>query len=226
MDLNFNLFGKAVPKLTPSEQAKEWKKKLAQEGRKLDREIEKISATEKKALTECKKLAKEGRQDNAKILAKQVLNTRRAKERMQLSRATLNSVSMNLQTNISLLKVNQCFAKSAEVMHGINDLMKLPEMRETMKDMAREMARSGLIEDSLNDTFAGMEDPTLDSAADTEVDRILLEITGATLANASAAPEGLRRPAGAAAVQTADEAAATEDDSAEREELARRLEGL
>ena len=51
MDLNFNLFGKAVPKLTPSEQAKEWKKKLAQEGRKLDREIEKMSATEKKALT-------------------------------------------------------------------------------------------------------------------------------------------------------------------------------
>ena len=39
---------------------------------------------EKKALTECKKLAKENRVSAAKILAKEVVNTRKAVERMQV----------------------------------------------------------------------------------------------------------------------------------------------
>lgn len=39
---------------------------------------------EKKALNECKKLAKEGRVSAAKILAKEVVGTRKAVERMQV----------------------------------------------------------------------------------------------------------------------------------------------
>ena len=56
-----NLFGSSASKLTPEEQVKEWKRKLAKEIRNMDREIEKLKKAEQKSLKDCKKLAKEGK---------------------------------------------------------------------------------------------------------------------------------------------------------------------
>jgi charged multivesicular body protein 3 len=95
-----NLFGNAAPKLTAMEQAKEWKRKISKESRSIDRDIVKLQREEKKSMAECKKLLKEGHKPAAKLLAKEVVNTRKAIERMHAAIAHLNSVSVNLQTSI------------------------------------------------------------------------------------------------------------------------------
>lgn len=45
-------------------------------------------------MTECKKLAKSGYIPASKILAKQIVQTRKAAERMYLAKAQMNSVAL------------------------------------------------------------------------------------------------------------------------------------
>ncbi len=138
--MNF-LFGEK--KKDPAELAKEWKRNLQKESRTLDRDILNLGREEQKALKECKKLAKEGNVKAAKILAKEVVNTRNAVARMHTAKAQMNSVSMMLQTSASTMKMQGCIAKSADIMAAMNHLVKLPEIRETMTSMSREMMRVG-----------------------------------------------------------------------------------
>ena len=139
--MNF-LFGEK--KKDPAELAKEWKRNLQKEARVLDRDILNLGREEQKALKECKKLAKEGNVKAAKILAKEVVNTRHAVARMHTAKAQMNSVSMMLQTSASAMKMQGCIAKSADIMAAMNHLVKLPEIRETMTSMSREMMRVGV----------------------------------------------------------------------------------
>ena len=89
------------------------------------------------------------------------MNTRKAKERIYTARTQLESVSMQLQAQISMAKVSGCLQKSTEVMQAMSQfrcilasislifssssfsqrLIQLPELRQTMMDMAREMER-------------------------------------------------------------------------------------
>lgn len=89
-----------APKPDPVELAKEWKRKLAKEGRAIDREINNIKRQEDRAMKECKALAKAGRVPAAKILAKEIVHTRKIIERMYMTKAQLNSVSNTLQTSV------------------------------------------------------------------------------------------------------------------------------
>jgi charged multivesicular body protein 3 len=84
----------------PVELAKEWKRNLQKEVRKMDRDILAIKRQEDRAKKECQKLAKQNQLSSAKILAKEIVRTRKTIERMYVSKAQLNSVANNLQTSM------------------------------------------------------------------------------------------------------------------------------
>lgn len=90
-------------KPTPEELAKEWKRNIQKEIRKIDRDISTIKRAEQKSINECKALAKKGRTPAVKILAKEIVNTRRTIERMYTAKAQLGSVQNNLQTQLCQL---------------------------------------------------------------------------------------------------------------------------
>lgn len=95
-----SLFGK---KITPEEHVKKWKRELKHEERNLERTIREIDLQEQKTKREIKLLAKKGDLASAKILAKELLRSRKAKERLYKSKAELNSVSMQLTQNLGNL---------------------------------------------------------------------------------------------------------------------------
>ena len=157
-----------APKPDPVELAKEWKRKLQKEARAIDREITNIKRQEDRAMKECKALAKANRLPAAKILAKEIVRTRKMVERMYMAKAQLNSVSNTLQTSVckfiatkrtisymfsfrlillilfsfkAMIKMKGCIEKSAEIMGSMNKLVNVKEISETMRDMAREMER-------------------------------------------------------------------------------------
>ena len=86
--------------------------------------------------------------------------------------------------------------------------------------------KSGLIDEMIGDTFAATEADGLDEAADREVDRIMTELTADILKPAGQVPTGVRKPAASAAVDEAEPVVAEADDSAELEEMQRRLQAL
>ena len=185
-----SIFGKAKEKKAPEDEAKEWKKKLSKEMRRMDRDMNELVKAEKKASADCKKLAKQNQLPSVRLLAKEIVNIRKAQERMMTAKAQMNSASMALQSSISLMKVQGVVAKSTDVMVAMNELIKLPEVSKTMAEMAREMERAGLVESMIDDTFEMIEPDDMEMAADAEVNKVIEDLTSEIFAGAKAAPTG------------------------------------
>jgi len=168
---SMSLFGK---KPTTEEVVKKWKRELRKEERELDKNIRAIDLEEQKLKRSIKELAKKGDKASAKVLAKEIVQSRKAKERIYKSKAQLNSVSMQLSQNLSMMKVAGMLAKSTQIMGLMNNLVKLPQINQVMMAMAREMEKAGLIEEIMDDV---MDDAEVDEQADEELDKVIEEIT-------------------------------------------------
>lgn len=230
-----NFFGKAAApekkekqSTDPVDQAKQWKRNLQREINHMTRDITNLKRAEEKALKECKKLAQGGNLKAAKIMAREIVNTRKQIDRMYAANAQLNSVQMMLQTSISMLKMQGIMGKSVEIMHTMNQLINLPELKATMSSMAREMERAGLIDELVGDTMDALDTEGVEAEADAAVDKVIQELTTGVLDGASAAPTSkvpvkpaaaARAVTGAASAASASAAAAEPEAEAEDEEM-------
>lgn len=68
-----------------------------------------------------------------------------------------NPVNTHIFTIVAMLKLQGCLAKSADIMHAMNELVSIKDMKESMGTMAREMERAGLIEELIGDTMDMMD---------------------------------------------------------------------
>jgi charged multivesicular body protein 3 len=141
------------PKVDPVDQAKEWSRTLTREMRGMERQVKSIEIEEGKIIKEIKKLSKEGSRNNSavRVLAKQLVASRQAKSRMYEGRVQMHSVQMQLNNQISLVKVSNAISKSTEIMAAVGNLVKIPELQGTMMQLAREMEKAGLVDEVISD---------------------------------------------------------------------------
>jgi charged multivesicular body protein 3 len=185
------LFGK---KKDPNELAKEWKRDLRQQGRNLDRTLRDLAMEEQKIKLSVKQAAKKGDMESAKVLAKGLVQARKAKERIHKAKAMLGSVELQITQQQSQLKVMGTLQKSGQVMKMMNDLMKVPELTQAMKTMGIEMEKAGLIEEMASDAIDdALPDEDLEEEADEEIDSVLQEVVGKELDGVQAVKGGLER---------------------------------
>ena len=161
-------------KLSPEEQLKQWRSSLRSEIRGMEREIRILERTELKTKTDIKNLAKNNQLDSAKMLAKEIIGIRKGKERLFIAKVQINSVILKLQENMAMAKVSKALGKSTEVMQIMNNLINVPQMSKTMRAMAMEMEKAGLIEEMIEDTFDNEEG--IEEEADEQVQSIIDEI--------------------------------------------------
>lgn len=168
-----------MAKPDPVEMAKEWQRKVKKEHRAAEREVRELERTEKSMILEVKKAAKLGDRagGSVKVLARNVLQARQAKERARMACMQLNSVSMTLGHQVSMIKMSRCMEKSTEVMRAMNSAIRLPQLSADMLAMAKEMERAGLIEELVGDALALSEPTELEGEADKEVEKVLAELT-------------------------------------------------
>lgn len=177
------LFGKS-PSRDPKEQVREWTSKLRKEQNQIEREVKKIQRQEAKVELSLKQAAKKGDKDVCKVLAKEIIHSRKAVGKMYASKAHINSVQMQMQNQLSVVKVTGALEKSTHVMQAMQRLVKVPEIQATMRELSKEMMKAGIIEEMLEDTMEGLEDDDLEEAADTEVEKVLWELTKGQLGEA------------------------------------------
>jgi Snf7 len=141
------------PKVDPVDQAKEWSRTLTREIRGMERQVKSIETEEAKIIKEIKKLSKEGSRNNSavRVLAKQLVASRQAKSRMYEGRVQMHSVQMQLNNQISLVKVSNAISTSTEIMKAVGNLVKIPELQGTMMQLAREMEKAGLVDEVISD---------------------------------------------------------------------------
>ncbi|KCV72740.1 hypothetical protein H696_00319 [Fonticula alba] len=198
------LFGKAP---TPEERVKQWRSQLRNETRQLDRQIRDIERQELKAKQTLKEFSKKGQIDSCRSLAKELVMSKNAKNRIIQSKAHLNSVSMQLTQQLSFIKVSGSLAQSAEIMQAMNSLMRVPELSMTMRSMSKEMAKAGIIEEMMDDAMESLDaDPDFDEEVSTEVEKILHEVSLGVTGKMA------RAPVGGLPVQQSEETAVSDSD--------------
>ena len=215
------LFGKAPD---PKEQVQEWGKKIRKEGYNLDRQINAIKREEMKVTKSLKEAAKKGDKDVCHILAKEIINSRKAVTRLYTAKANLNSVQLQMKNQLATVKVAGALSSSAEVMKSMNALVKLPETQKTMMELSKEMMKAGVIEEMLEDTMEGLDaEEEMEEAAQEEIDKIIFELTTGKLGEAPTAVKDTLPAPVASKPMPAEE---SEESEGELEEMQSRLEAL
>jgi charged multivesicular body protein 3 len=208
-----SLFG--PPKKSPEEQSKEWVKQLRSEGHKLDAQIRKIQAAERKVTLSAKQAAKKDDTVAVRMLAREIIGSRKAVKRLYTAKAQMNSVSMQLQQQQSQLKLTGAMQKSAQIMAQMNQLTHVNEVQQVMQGLSREMTKAGLLEEMMNDTIdSALEDDVDEGELDEEVGKVVEEMMHAKMSGAHV---------GAGKLPQRQQVAAEEEPAAEDDEEADEL---
>ncbi|KAF8197371.1 vacuolar sorting protein DID4 [Pholiota molesta] len=138
--------------VTPAERLRQHQRSLTKAQRELDRERSKLEQSEKKLIMDIKKSAKAGELNACKVMAKDLVRTRRYVHKFYQMRTQLQAVSLRIQT----LRSNQ---QMAEAMRGAT------RRESSMMDMKEEM-----MSDTIDDVMDGEEDE------EEEGDKILKEV--------------------------------------------------
>jgi charged multivesicular body protein 3 len=212
---------------TPEEQLKEWKSKLRAQSKEIDREIRGIETQEGKIRQEIKALAKKPAlsQKAIRSLATELVRSQKAKDHLLTGKTHINSVIMQMQEQVSMVKVSGCIQKSTNVMRSMNGLMKLPQMRDAMYEMSKEMTKAGLIEEMINDTMSEMdeEDETL---VDSEVDAIVNQIADGKILQVLSAPKVAPKKSSPSLTAPESVKSSTEDEDTQLNAMQARLQAL
>ncbi|KAL5733556.1 hypothetical protein ACOSQ2_033248 [Xanthoceras sorbifolium] len=179
------------PKPNPQQQLRDWQRKLRQECRNMERQIRDIQREEKSVQKAIKDAAKRNDMVSAKALAKEILMSRKAVNRLYENKAQLNSISMHLGESVAIARTVGHLSKSAEVMKLVNDLMKAPEVAATMQEFSKEMTKAGVIEEMVNDSLdTALDSDDIEEEIEEEVEKVLTELAGETAAQL---PEAIRK---------------------------------
>jgi charged multivesicular body protein 3 len=177
------IFGKEpvlAPPPEPRELVRKWTRDLQHQMRSLDRDMESMKREEAKVTLEMKKLAKQGASRKSLThLAQSLVQHRKQREKLLISKVQLNSVVLTLQTMSSQMRVAKTMQSSSELMKQMNGMMSVPKLQKIAQEMSQEMYKANLVEEQINDAFEMLEDPEAESLADEEVDKVMDEVVGA-----------------------------------------------
>ena len=94
-------------RLTPEDLVKKWRQSIRAQQRDLDKSLRGIETEEVKAKRLLKDAAKRNDAVSCKTLAKEIVRSRKAKDRMHTSKAQLNSLIMSMQQQLG-----ECFSNA------------------------------------------------------------------------------------------------------------------
>ncbi|KAJ2640361.1 ESCRT-III subunit protein did4, partial [Coemansia sp. RSA 1694] len=130
------LFGKRV---TPQEALRKNIRALKKAQRELDRERVKMEAQEKKLIADIKKSAKADQRtpDACKVMAKDLVRTRRYIQKFYKMGTSLQGVSLRIQSMNSNQQMATAMRGATSAMKSMNKSMNLPGMQRVLMDFER-----------------------------------------------------------------------------------------
>ncbi|XP_057303561.1 charged multivesicular body protein 2a-like [Hydractinia symbiolongicarpus] len=215
------LFGK---KKTPEQMLRQHQRSLNKAIRDLDRERTKMENQEKKVIADIKKMAKEGQMDAVKIMAKDLVRTRRYVKKFILMKANLQAVSLKIQTLRSNNAMAQAMKGCAKTMASMNKQLKLPQIQKIMMEFEKQSEimdmKEEMMNDAVDDVIGDEED---DEESDAVVNQVLDELGLGLTDQLSELPSaGGKLPAGQKAGQQPIAIGASDEDA----DLQARLDNL
>ena len=144
------LFGK---KMSPDEMLRKNQRALNKAMRELDRERMKMEQQEKKIIADIKKMAKAGQMDAVKIMAKDLVRTRRQVKKFMLMRANIQAVSLKIQTLKSQNSMAQAMKGVTRAMQNMNKQMNMPQIQKIMMEFEKQSEIMDMKDEMMSDTL-------------------------------------------------------------------------
>jgi len=188
----------------------------------MEREIMRIKREEDKIKREVKQYAAKNELTAVKTLAKELVRSRRATNRMYDAKTQLNSVCMELTAVTAQMKIADTMQASTSIMRQMGQVVRIPEVQQSMRQMATEMQKAGLIEEIVGESIdeALGEDGEIEADADAETEAVLKELALDNLEGLKAVGGGALGSVGRkSAVGGTTSSASTKASSAETEAL-------
>ncbi|KIY69587.1 Snf7-domain-containing protein [Cylindrobasidium torrendii FP15055 ss-10] len=212
MNIIDTLFGRSV---TPAERLRQHQRALAKAQRELDRERTKLEQSEKKLIADIKKSAKAGQINACKIMARDLVRTRRYVQKFTQMRTQLQAVGLRIQTMRSNQAMADAMRGATRAMKSMNRGLNLPQIQRIMMEFEKESSTMDMKEEMMSDAVDDVMDDDLEDE-EAEGDQILqsvLDEIGVDLSQQlTDAPSGIasasKAPAARQAVALGESAAA------------------
>ncbi|KAB0799721.1 hypothetical protein PPYR_07601 [Photinus pyralis] len=168
------LFGK---KVTPEEMLRKNQRALNKAVRDLEREKLKMEQQEKKVIADIKKLAKEGQMDAVKIMAKDLVRTRKYVKKFMLMKANIQAVSLKIQTLRSQSAMATAMKGVTKAMQSMNRQLNLPQIQRILQEFEKQSEIMDMKEEMMNDAIDdAMEGDDDEEETDAVVSQVLDEL--------------------------------------------------
>uniref|UniRef100_A0A8C5BCM5 Charged multivesicular body protein 2Ba n=1 Tax=Gadus morhua TaxID=8049 RepID=A0A8C5BCM5_GADMO len=170
-------------KKTADDLIKEQTKELRGTQRQITRDRTALEKQEKQMEAEIKKMAKSGNREACKILAKQLVQLRKQKNRTYAVSSKVTSMSTQAKVMNSQMKMAGAMATTAKTMQAVNKKMDPQKTLKTMQDFQKENMKMGMTEEMINDTLDEIFDASGDEEESQDIvnqvlDEIGIEISG------------------------------------------------
>ena len=121
-------------KKTPQEIIREQKLNISHSIREIQREIKRLEREEKRLTNEIKRMAKAGRTGTVRVVAADLVKTKKQIDKLETVVAQLNSTKMKLTEMSSMVAVTDAMQGVTTAMRKVNQATKLPAMQKVVND--------------------------------------------------------------------------------------------
>ncbi|CAB4256416.1 similar to Saccharomyces cerevisiae YKL041W VPS24 One of four subunits of the endosomal sorting complex required for transport III (ESCRT-III) [Maudiozyma barnettii] len=171
-------FKKALWGPDEKEQHRKIKGILRKNGRSVDRSLNELSQLQNKSKQLIRRAAKKNDIKTVKIFAKELYGINKQYSRLYTSKAQLESVGMKIEEAYKMKTLTTQMANNTDLMREVNSLVRLPQIRNTMVELEKELMKSGIITEMIDDTMESIdEDEELDEEVNEEVNKIVEQYT-------------------------------------------------
>ena len=193
--------GLGQSKPTLEEQMRANKRMINKSIRELEKERNNLAAQEKKIISDIKLAAKNNQMNSVKIMAKDLVRTRKYMTKFYEMKSHLQGVQLRMQTIKSTEAMARSMAGATKAMTALSKQLNLPALTEILQEFQQETEKLGITQEVMGDTI----DEVMGEVGDIEqeemvVSQVLDEIGIDANALLAEAPKN-RMPAGAQAAQ-------------------------
>lgn len=149
---------------------KKYKRALDKTVRDLERERGKLAQQEKKLTVEMKKMAKQDQMDSVRVMARDLVRTRKYQQKMYRMKTQIQGVSLRITTMQSTAQMSKAMAGVTKAMKGMNDKMNIPAMQQVMREFERQNEMMGMKEEMMNDAIDDVMDDEGEEEGETEME--------------------------------------------------------
>ncbi|KAH3899888.1 related to Vacuolar protein-sorting-associated protein 24 [Saccharomycodes ludwigii] len=170
-----SIWGQQKP--DPREQQRNLKKIIRKNSREVNRSLYELTNLKLKSEKLIKASAKKNDKKKVKIYCHELYRINKQYDRMYTSKAQLESIGLKVDEMLNLQKIGQTMAQGAGIMNEVNSLIHIPALRSSMIELEKELMKSGIITEMVDDTLEmNPEDDITVEEDDEEIENAVNEI--------------------------------------------------